>query len=263
MSIDVEAKGETKRTKHRALPCTHAQILRTIFDAIATCNAKHVFLKVTSKKQEADDFLSWLTGHTGVFCNRFLFTAWAELGEKKRGKKPFAFFLALFSCPFFCYLCSFWTECNGMHGHTGIFGQVCLFCVACSHAAIGIVLCVFLFLFGHAWVWRNGNGKKGNSFFVCATKGVFFFSSFISYLFHVRFLLFYRQSEMGWRTALHGFSLFHIPLSLHPSLSLHLVETIGNEDTWTTIALCVLNVAEVFGSLLVCCMLAVCMRHWC
>lgn len=33
-----------KGTKRRALPCTHAQILRTIFfDATATCNAKHVF----------------------------------------------------------------------------------------------------------------------------------------------------------------------------------------------------------------------------
>lgn len=46
-----------KGTKRRALPCTHAQILRTIFFLMQLQLAmRNTSFKVTSKKQEMDDF---------------------------------------------------------------------------------------------------------------------------------------------------------------------------------------------------------------
>lgn len=78
------------------------------------------------------------------------------------------------------------------------------------------------FLLDRAWD-EEMEREERQSFFVCATKGVFLFILF----FHVK-RFFYRQSKMG-RAALHGFhfSLFppFLSLSLSPnlSLSLHMV----------------------------------------
>lgn len=72
--------------------------------------------------------------------------------------------------------------------------------------------------------------RKAN--FVCATKGVFFFFTLSRTVFPCQGFVFYRQSKMGLKNGSSWvFPFFTFPPSPRsPPLSLHLVETIGNED---------------------------------
>lgn len=93
---------------------------------------------------------------------------------------------------------------------------------------------------------KKWKGRKGKAFFVCATKGVFPFFHLI--IFHVRF----SSAKQEGKSSSSRFSFFispPLPLSRALSLSLFsfgapVMETIGNEDTWMTIALCS-NIAKV------------------
>lgn len=223
MSIDSEAKGGKKRDETpRTSLYTRANITHTFFfDATATCNAKHVytFWRWLPKKQEVDDFSSRLTGHTRVSCSRFLFIAWAELeGEEEEEERRFAL-----SPLFFCYLCSFWTECYCMHGHTGIFGQICLFCASGSIAAMGIVLCVFLFYFWTGMGVKKWKWNERQILFCMCDEGRFLLFLFISYFFfHVTGDFYIGKARWERRPALRGFSFFFFQLSPFSSLSLSL-----------------------------------------
>lgn len=126
-----------------------------------------------------------------------------------------------------------------MYATWGIFGQICLFYVSGSTAAIGIVLLCFFLLFLDRHGVKKWKWKEWQILYV-RRRAFFSFFSFISYFFFScpRFFFFFiGKARWDRRTALHGFSPFNpltppfpFPLSLSPPLSLHLVETIGNED---------------------------------
>lgn len=98
-----------------------------------------------------------------------------------------------------------------MYATWGIFGQICLFYVSGSTAAIGIVLLCFFLLF----LDRHGCEEmemERMANFVCATKGVFFLFLFylVLFFFHVQgfFFFFYRQSKMGQKNSSSWFFTF-------------------------------------------------------
>jgi hypothetical protein len=73
MSIDSEAEGKRDETPRTSL-YTRANITH-IFSMQMQHAMRNTFSEVTSKNQEVDDFLYWLTRHTGLSGYTFLFTA--------------------------------------------------------------------------------------------------------------------------------------------------------------------------------------------
>lgn len=142
-----------------------------------------------------------------------------------------------------------------MYATWGIFGQICLFYVSGSTAAIGIVLLCFFLLFLDRHGVKKWKWKEWQILYV-RRRAFFSFFSFISYFFfHVQgFFFFLSAKQDGTEEQL--FMVFHLltpspplspflSLSLSPSLFIWWKQ-LGMKITWTTIALCVLNIAEVW-----------------